>query len=82
MNTLLNLLILIVVFWFGFDLIVRGTCGPQVHQSYRRVTTWILSYIRRQIYRFAAFTWGRYRQFVLGAVSMFLFLLLTGRLVV
>lgn len=81
MNTLINLVILIFVMWIGFDMVVR-ICGPRVHRGYRQLTGLILRHIRRQISRFAGFLWGRYRQFIIGAVSMFFFLLLTGRLVV
>lgn len=81
MNILINFVILSLVLWIGFDMVVR-ICNPRIHQSYRQVTGWILRHIRRQISRCAGFLWGRYRQFILGAISMFFFLLLTGRLVV
>ncbi len=81
MNTLINLVILSVVLWVGFDMVVR-ICGPRIHQGYRQVTGSILRHIRRQVSRLVGFLWSRYRQGIIGAVSMFLFLLLTGRLVV
>lgn len=81
MNTFIQLLIVSALMWFGVDLIVKWTMGPRIHQSYRRITKWILRQIWRFISHCATFIWTRYRQFVLGVATTLVVLLFTGRLI-